>query len=109
MRLDGGLVELGLGLVGRENLDPVGALGGIGRSDNGHAIGTGLLGGAAIGIESYDDFVSAVTEVLRLRVSLRAIAEDGYGFALEGFWLGIMLIENFGHWGILLMGISFIG
>src|SRR4029077_4520406 len=81
-RLDGRFVELGLSLVGRENLDPVGALGGFSWSDHGHSIGARLLGGAALGIEADDYVVSAVTQVLRLRVSLRPVAENGNGFAL---------------------------
>ena len=97
MRLDGGGVELGLGLVGRENLDPVGALGGFGRGQDGHAVGTSLLSGAALGIETDDDVVSAVAEVLRLRVALRTVSENGDGFALEGRWVGIFLIEDCGH------------
>src|SRR5580698_9584518 len=97
MRLDRFFVKIGLRLIRGENLDPVGALGGFGWSEDGHAIGTRLLGGAALGIEADDDFVSTVAEVLRLRVSLGTVAEDGYRFALEGFGLRIVLIENFGH------------
>src|SRR5258708_9208856 len=81
-RLDGRFVEFGLSLVGRENLNPVGTLGGFGWSDHGHTVGARLLGGATLGIEADDDVVSAVAEVLRLRVCLRAVSENGYGFAL---------------------------
>jgi hypothetical protein len=70
MRLDGGFEEVGLGLVGRENLDPVSALGGLGGSDNGHAVRPRLLGRSTLGIEPDDHFVTAVPQVLRLRVSL---------------------------------------
>src|SRR6202521_3318967 len=81
-RLDGRFVEFGLSLVRRENLDPVGALGGFGWSDNRHAVRACLLGGTALGIEADDDVVSAVTQVLRLRVALGAVSENGDGFAL---------------------------
>jgi len=77
MRLDRRLVEFGLGLVGRENLYPVGALGGLGGSDDGHAIGDRLLGRTTLGVESDNDVVSAVPQVLRLRMSLRPVAENG--------------------------------
>ena len=97
MRLDGFLVELGHGLVGRENLDPVGALGGFGGGKDDHSIGGGLFGRFAIGIEADDDVVSAVAEVLRLGVALGAVAEDGNGFALEGGWVGVVLVEDCGH------------
>src|ERR1035437_9120667 len=98
MRLDGRFVEVGLGLVGRENLEPVGALGSLGRRQNGHAIGACLLGRAARGIEPDDDVVSAVTQVLRLGVSLGPVTENGDGFALEGGRIGIVLIKDCGHW-----------
>ncbi len=81
-RLDSRFVEFGLSLVRRENLNPVGALGGFGRSDHGHSIRASLLGRATLGIEADDDVVSAVTQVLRLRVSLRPVPENGNGFAL---------------------------
>jgi len=58
------------------------ALGSFGRSDNRHAVRARLLGGAALGIEADDDVVAAVTQVLRLRVSLRPVAENCDGFAL---------------------------
>src|SRR5260370_20436300 len=83
-RLDGRFVEFGLSLVGRENLNPVGTLGGFGWSDHGHTVGARLLGGATLGIEAGDDVVSAVAGGLRLRVSLRAGAENRYAFALYG-------------------------
>jgi len=81
-RLDGGFVEFRLSLVGSENLNPVGALGGFRRSNHGHSICARLLGGATLGIEADDDLVSAVTQVLRLRMSLRPVPENGNGFAL---------------------------
>ncbi len=83
MRLDGRFVEFGLGLVGRENLYPVGAFGGFGGSDHGHSIRARLRGGTALGIEADDDVVSAVTQILRLRVSLRTVSENGNGFSLQ--------------------------
>ena len=70
MRLNSRFVEGGLGLVGRENLEPVGALGGLGGGQNTHPIRAGLVGRAASGIEPDDDVISAVTQVLRLRVPL---------------------------------------
>src|ERR1700675_2187236 len=81
-RLDRRFVEFGLSLVRRENLNPVGALGGFGWSDHGHSVRARLLGGTALGIKADNDVLSAVTQVLRLRVSLRAVPENGDGFAL---------------------------
>ena len=98
MRLDRRLVEVGLGFVGRENLNPVGALGGLGGSDDGHAIGDRLVGRTALGVKSDNNVVSAVPQVLRLRMSLRPVAENGNGLALERGRVGIILIKNCRHW-----------
>src|SRR5713101_8949665 len=81
-RLDGRFVEFGLSLVRRENLNPVGALGGFGWSDHGHTVRARLLRGTALRIKADDDVVSAVTQVLRLCMSLRPVPENGDGFAL---------------------------
>ena len=48
-------------------------------------------------IEPDDDVVAAVAEVLRLGVSLAAVPHDGDGFALQGGWLCVTLVENSGH------------
>ena len=76
VRLDLRLVEFALGLVGRKDLDPVGALGGLIGRDHDHAVGFGLLRGGPIGVEADDHFVSAVAEVLGLGVALAAVAQD---------------------------------
>ena len=102
VRLDGRFVKLGLGLVGRENLELVGALGGFGRGENGHAIRARLLGRAPLGIEPDDHVVSAVTQVVRLRVSLRTVAENGDGLALQRGRIGIVLIKDCRHWKLLM-------
>ncbi len=52
VRLDLRLVEFALGLVGREDLDPVGALGGLIGRDHDHAVGFGLLSGGPVGVEA---------------------------------------------------------
>src|SRR6266853_4269685 len=70
MRLDRRLIEVGLSLVGRENLNPVGALRRFRRSKNGHAIRARLLGGTACRIKADDYVVSAITQILRLCMSL---------------------------------------
>ena len=95
--LDVLVVKFGLGLVGRENVDPVGALGGLIGGDDDHAVGLGLLRALAVGIEADDDFVSAVAEILGLGVSLAAVAEDGDGFALQCLGLGVAFVKNSDH------------
>ena len=95
--LDELLVDLRLGLVGSENLDPVGALGGLVGSHHDHAVGPRLLGALASRVEPNDDFVSAVAKILRLRVSLAAIADDGDRLALQCLGLRVAFIKNSNH------------
>src|SRR5712692_6923105 len=99
--LDRGLVYLGLSLVWREDLDPIGALRGLGRRCDCHPVRLGLLCARPLGIEPYNDFVAAIAQVLRLGMALASVTQDGDGFALEGGRLGIMLIENGGHGSLL--------
>src|SRR5882724_259587 len=91
VRLDSRFVKRGLSLVRRQNLDPVGALGGFGWSNHVHAIGSRLLGRIAFEIQADDYIVSAVAQILRLRVSLRTVAENGDGFALQGRRVSVVL------------------
>ena len=78
------LIHCRLRLIGREHVDPVGALGGLIRSHHHHAIGASLLRAGAVRLEPDNHFVAAVAQILRLRVSLAAVAQDGDGFALQG-------------------------
>ncbi len=100
--LDLRLVEFALGLVGRKDLNPVGALGGFVGRDHDHAVGFRLLRGGAVGIETDDDFVSAVAEVLGLGVSLTAVAEDGNGLALQCIRVCIFFVKNCSHGKLLI-------
>src|SRR5436190_20484791 len=80
-------------------MDPVGALRGFQRTDDHHPVLPGLLGRAAVRIKADNHLVSAVTQVLRLRMALAPVAEDCDGFALQSIGAGVVLIENFGgHW-----------
>ena len=97
IRLDGLLVNLSLRLIWREHVDPVGALGSLIGGYNDHAVGTRLLGAGAVWVKTDNDLVSAVAEILRLRVSLAAVAEDRDGLTLQRLGLGISFVENFYH------------
>src|SRR5580704_6400437 len=79
-------------------MDPVGALGGLIRRYHHHAVGASLLCAVAVGVEAHDDFAAAVAQVLRLRVSLAAVAQDGDGFALQGLGIRVVLVKNGSHW-----------
>ena len=81
IRLDVLLVYRRLSFIGRKHVNPVSALGGLIRRHDNHAIGAGLLGAGAIRLQPDDYFASTVAKILRLRVALAAVAEDGNGFA----------------------------
>jgi len=53
------------------------------RRHHDHAIGSRLLRAWPARVEPDDDFVSAVAKILRLRVSLAAVAQDGDRLALQ--------------------------
>src|SRR5579872_89003 len=61
-------VKLALRFVGSQNVDPVGALGGLVWRHDDHAVGASLSGARAVGIETDDDFLSTVAEILGLGV-----------------------------------------
>ena len=82
VRLDLRVVKVALRLVGREDLDPVGALRGFRGSDYHHAVGACLLGRGPLRVQADDDLVSAVAQVLGLRMALAAVAQDGDGLSL---------------------------
>src|SRR5262249_3083395 len=94
IRLDELVVQLSLGLVGREDVNPVGALGGFVGSDYNHAVRLGLLGALARRVEADDDLVATVAEVLGLGMPLAAVANDRDGFALQGVGPRIPFIKN---------------
>src|SRR5207247_5442997 len=96
-RLDVLLIEVGLGLVGSQNLDPVGALGRLGRRQNREAICFGLGRAAAAWVKTNNDVVTAVAEVLRLGMPLASVAKHSDGLALQGVWIGVMLVEDSCH------------
>src|SRR6516225_500872 len=66
--LDQLVIHLSLRLVGGENMNPVGALGSLIWSNDHHAVGLRLLRTLARRIESDNNFVSTIAEILRLRV-----------------------------------------
>src|ERR1700690_2008650 len=98
MRPDRRFIEIGLGFIGREDLKPVGTMCGLRRSKHGHSVLPRLLCRAPPGIKSDDYVVSAVTEVLRLSVSLRPVAKDSNGLCFQCGRICILLVKDSGHW-----------
>src|ERR1700728_787410 len=74
IRLDELLVHCGLRFIGGEHIHPVPPLGRLIGSHHHHAIGASLLRAGTRGLQADDDFVAAIAQVLRLRVSLAAVA-----------------------------------
>src|SRR4051812_13001607 len=92
--LDELIVQFCLGFIGSENVNPVGALCGLVWSHNEHPIGARLLGALAGRIESDDDLVTAIAEILRLRVTLAAVANDRDRLALQRIRSRVPLVKN---------------
>src|SRR5205823_5952579 len=77
IRLDGRTVQRSMGLIGRDNLKPVGLLGSFGGGENGKTVSLCLLCTLAGRIETNDHVIPAVTQVLGLGMSLAAISKNG--------------------------------
>src|SRR5579863_7272905 len=80
--LDRFFVEFALGFVGSEQVNPVGALGCLVGRNHDHAIRPRLLRALASWIEANNHFEAAVAEILRLRVPLAAVTNNGDRLAL---------------------------
>src|ERR1700757_3769309 len=78
-------------------MNPVPAPGRLIRCDDYHAPPFRLLRGRALRIKTDDHFVSAVAQVLCLRMSLAAVAENCDALALQGIGVGVLLVENSSH------------
>ena len=74
IRLNELLIHRRLGLIRGEHVNPVGALGGFVRRHHHHAVGSRLLCAGPRGIKPHNHFVSAIAQILRLRVTLAAVA-----------------------------------
>ena len=99
VRLDFLFVEVALQLIGDEDVDDVGLLGGVGGADGLEAVADGEVVVLAAGALADDDVDAAVAEVLGLGVALRAVADDGDRLALEGGEVGVFVVINRGcHW-----------
>src|SRR5580700_5780662 len=96
--LDVLLINRRLRLIRREHVDPVGTFRGLIRSHYDHAIGASLLRAGAVRLEAHEHLVAAVAQVLRLCMSLAAVAQDRDGFALQGLRISIVFIKNSSHW-----------
>ncbi len=96
-RLDLARVDAGLHRVGQQELNDVALLCGLGRRHRREAVGFGarvVRGALELGD---DDADAAVAHVLRLRVPLRAVADDGDRLALERAQVRIVVVVHLRH------------
>ena len=94
VRGDLGLVGGGLGLVGREDHDEVGFLGGLGHA---HDLEAGLLGGLArlrALAQAHAHVGARVLQVERMGVALAPVADDGHLLALDELGVRIVLVVD---------------
>ncbi len=97
IRLDELLIRLRLGLIGSQDLNPVRPFGGLVGRYHDHAIRARLYCALARRVQPDNDFESAIAEILRLCMSLAAVADNCDCFALQPLGLGIALIKNSDH------------
>src|SRR5690606_14940838 len=88
-------VDLGDVLVGQQHHDQVGALDGLGDFLDGQAGILGLLPGRTALAQADDDLDAGIIQVLRVRMALRTIADDGDSLALDQGQVAVFVVENF--------------
>ena len=77
------VVDRGDVLVGQQHHDDVGGLDGVGDFLDVQAGAGGLVPRGAALAQADDDLHARVMQVLRVRVALRAVADDGNGLAFD--------------------------
>jgi len=98
--LDLVVVDAALVLVGREDHDDVGPCGGVGDGLDLEAVLLRLGRGLRAILQRDGDLDARVTQVLRVGVALRAVADDGDLLALDEGEVGILVVDHFGHGGV---------
>ena len=98
-------VDVALVLVGREDDDDVGLGGGIRDALDLEAGLLGLRLRLRVVLEADDDLDARVAEVLRVRVALRAVADDGDLLALDEREVGVLVVVDLSHVRFFLLGV----
>ena len=101
---DLGAEYLALKLVGQQDRDDVGLLGGLGGRDRLKTVLHGLLVIGRAGQLGHDHLAAAVAEVLGVAMSLRAVAQDGDGLVLQQRDIGVFVVVDFCGHGYSLVG-----
>src|SRR5207244_5926223 len=89
---DSTFIYLCLGFIRGEDLDPVGALDGFRWRDHGEPISPRLYRRRTLWVQDDNYTVAAVTEILRLGMTLVSIAQDSDRFSLLSSGVGIVFI-----------------
>ena len=97
IRLDVLVVHRRLLLVVDEDHDHVGDLGGLGRGHDGQPGRLGLLPALAALVQRDNHVAAGIAQVERVRVSLRAVADDGNLFAHQIFEVAILRVKHLCH------------
>ncbi len=86
-----------LRLIGREHMNPVRPLRRLIRSHHHHAVLPSLRRARPVRLKAHNHLGPTVAQILRLRMSLAAIAQDGDSLALQRIGISVMLIKDSGH------------
>ena len=89
-------INIGLDFIGKQYVDHVGHLGGVGDRHGLEAVGNGQIVIGRTGPLADHDIASAVFEVLSLGVSLRAVTENRDRLAFEVGKVRVVLVVNRG-------------
>src|ERR671910_1538256 len=96
-------VQVALHVVRREDHDQVGLLARLERRDHAQALRLGL-GATLRALGQADPHVDAgVAQAQRVCVSLAAVAQHGHVAALDDRQVGVVVVEQFSHVGLLLL------
>ena len=101
------LVDLRGGLVGDEEHDDVGPLGGFGGAGDFEAGELGLLRVGGAGAQADFDVHAGVLEVEGVRVALRAVADDGDLLGLDEGEVSVLIVVGLCHDVPSLLSVSF--
>ncbi len=91
------VVEIGLDMIGDQDHDHVGGLGGVGGGEDLEAGGLGLGDALAAGGQADDDIDAGIAEVQGVGVALAAVADDGDGAAGEVIEVSVFFVIAFRH------------
>ena len=91
------LVGIALDVVGDEDHDGVGDLGGVGDAENFETGGFGFRDAFAGGGEADHNVQAGIAQVERVRVALATVTDDGDGLFLERREAAVFFIESTWH------------